>query len=513
MGTRFTRRRFLTALSAGAAYLALTNTVGCELSGRTSKLRSLGIPGISPLRTPKVWPLPGVSLAPPKGVWSFRSRPDLSPAAVEVMKQAHNDTAPGYIFVALKEGAGEHGPMIIDDLGRLVWFGKYRSARDFKVQRYKGRPVLTWWEGRVVHGHGVGEYALFDGSYREIARVRAGNGQRGDLHELLITPQDTALITSYEAVRMDLSAVGGREDGGVWDGIVQEVDIETGKILFEWRSLEHVRLEESYVKPPDDPDYLYDYFHINSIDVDHDDNLLISARNTWTVYKIDRESGEVIWRLDGKKSDFEMGPGTQSAFQHDARRHEDGTISVFDNGAGPRKVHDQSRAVVLRLDEEKIGAKLLREYTSPQERLSTSQGNMQLLPNSNVLVGWGSGPFVSEFSHEGELLFEARFPPDGESYRAFRFPWSGHPTDEPAVAVEQEPDDKVKLYASWNGATEVAIWEVLAGSRLDQLESLGSVSRNGFETAMLVQTPEPYVAARAKDPFGQVLGISAPVKL
>jgi hypothetical protein len=513
MGTRFTRRRFLTRLGACTAYFILTNTVGCELLERPSKLTALHIPGISPLRAPKVWPLPSVSPPPEEGLWAFRSRPDLSPAALEVTTtQAREDTAPGYVFVALKEGAGEHGPMIIDDVGQLVWFGKCRSARDFKLQYYHGRPVLTWWEGKVTAGHGVGEYVIFDDSYHEIARVRAGNGYRGDLHEFLITPEDTALLTAYAPTRTDLSPIGGPKDGMAWEGIVQEVDIETGEVIFEWHSLEHVGIEESYIEPPDDPDHLYDYFHINSIDVEPDGDLLLCARNTWGVYKVERESGEITWRLDGKKSDFDMSTGTQSAFQHDARRQRDGTITIFDNGAHP-KVHDRSRGIVVELDEEKMSAKLVREYTSPQKRLSTSQGNMQLLPNSNVLIGWGSGPFVSEFSHEGELLFEARFPPDGESYRAFRFPWSGHPTDEPAVAVEQGPDDKVKLYASWNGATEVTTWEVLAGPRPGRLQWVGSVPRDGFETSMLVQSFDPYVAVRAKDHFGQVLGSSAPVKL
>ena len=210
MGSRFTRRRFLTALGAGAAYLALTNTVGCELLERTSKLTSLRLPRLGPLRTPKVWPLPSVSSPPEEGAWAFLSRPDLSPAAVEVTTtQAHEDTAPGYIFAALKEGAGEHGPMIIDDQGHLVWFSNYRSARDFKMQYYKGRPVLTWWEGKVTAGHGVGEYVIFDASYRETSRVRAGNGYRGDLHEFLITPEDTALLVAYAPRRTDLSPIGG----------------------------------------------------------------------------------------------------------------------------------------------------------------------------------------------------------------------------------------------------------------------------------------------------------------
>jgi Arylsulfotransferase (ASST) len=514
MGSRVTRRRFLSALGVCAAYLALTNAAGCELQRRKrriSKPTQLHTARVSPLRAPKVWPLPSVSPMPPKGVWSFRSRDDLAPGAVEVTKRAQG-TSFGYIFVALKEGAGEHGPMIVDDLGQLVWFGKYGSARDFKMQYYQGRPVLTWWEGKVTAWHGVGEHVIFDDSYREIARIRAGNGQRGDLHELLITPEDTALLVAYAPKRTDLSPIGGPKEGMAWEGIVQEVDIQTGKVLFEWHSLEHVGIEESYFALPDDPDILYDYFHINSVDVEPDGNLLLCARNTWAVYKVERNSGEVLWRLGGKKSDFEMSPGTQSAYQHDARRQRDGTITIFDNGAHP-KVHDQSRGIVVELDEEKMSAKQLREYTSPIKGLATSQGNMQLLPNSNVFIGWGSQPFASEFSYDGELLMDLRLPPDGESYRAFRFPWSGHPTYEPAVAVEQGPDDKVILYASWNGATEVESWEVLAGPRPDQLEALGSVPRDGFETAMLAQTSHSYFAVRAKELSGQVLGISAAVKL
>jgi hypothetical protein len=363
-----------------------------------------------------------------------------------------------------------------------------------------------------VAGHGVGEYVIFDDSYRKIARVRAGNGYQGDLHEFLITPEDTALLTAYNPVPADLSAVGGSRLGAVWEGIAQEVDIESGEVLFEWHSLEHVGIEESYVQPPRDPAYPHDYFHINSIDVDRDGNLIVSARNTWGVYKIDRNTGAVVWRLGGKKGDFQMGEGTRTAFQHDARRHEDGTITIFDNGAHPR-VHDQSRAILVELDERKTSATLVRAYTSPERLICTSQGNAQLLPEGNVFVGWGSQPAISEFSYDGELLLIGRFPPDGESYRAFRSPWRGRPTDEPAVALERLSDEKVKLYASWNGATEVESWEVLAGPSPGQLESVGAVPRNGFETPMMMQTPHPYLAVRAKDHSGRVLGTSAPAKL
>jgi hypothetical protein len=143
--------------------------------------------------------------------------------------------------------------MIVDDQGQLVWFSKNRYATDFRVQTYQGEPVLTWWEGKVVAGHGVGEYVIFDDSYREINRVRAGNGYEGDLHEFYITPEDTALLTAYVPTQTDLSPISGPEDGAVWEGIAQELDIETGEVLFEWRSLDHVGVEETYREPPQDP--------------------------------------------------------------------------------------------------------------------------------------------------------------------------------------------------------------------------------------------------------------------
>jgi Arylsulfotransferase (ASST) len=281
-------------------------------------------------------------------------------------------------------------------------------------------------------------------------------------------------------------------------------------VLFEWHSLEHVGLEESYFRPPEPSGYGYDYFHINSIDIDHDNNLLVSARKTSTVYKIDRNSGEIIWRLGGKKSSFEMGPGTRTRYQHDARRQRDGTITIFDNGGA--NVAEQSRGIVVELDEEGMTATLVREYTHPERLLASTQANMQVLPNGNVFIGWGSKPFLSEFSSNGELLFDANVVWK-QSYRTFRFPWSGQPQEKPDVAAEPGPDNELTLHVSWNGATEVATWEALAGPDPGRLRPVGSPApRDGFETAIVVRTAEPYVGVRAQDRSGRVLGTSKAVK-
>ncbi|HKH11703.1 MAG TPA: arylsulfotransferase family protein [Rubrobacter sp.] len=493
MGQKITRRGFLVAAAAGTAGLALTGVAGC---GSTDPGRATA-----------------ASLRRPPEAWVFRSRPDLAAPTVRVIK-SRDGTSPGYIFLAPKKdpdetGPGVDGPMIVDDEGQPVWFhpappGK-PDAMGFKAQGYKGEPVLTWWEG-VHDGFGDGEYVILDDSYREVARVRAGNGYPGDHHEFLLTTRGTALITIYAETPMDLSPYGGPEDGRVMDGIVQEVDVETGEVLFEWHSLEHVDVGESFYEAPDNTENRFDYFHLNSVDVDRDENLLVSARRTSTVYKIDRESGEVLWRLGGKGSDFEMGEGTDFAYQHDARRQADGTITLFDN-YGPKDEEDRSRGVVLNVDEEAMKASLVREYFAPVGMpIADTQGNVQVLPDGNVFIGWGSEPYFSEYSHEGDLLFHAAFAPWGESYRAFRLPWSGRPDDDPTVTTAGGKKGKVTLYASWNGATELAAWQVFAGPGPEDLALVDSVPRHGFETVIEVETAEPYVGVRAEDRSGGPMG-------
>ncbi len=471
------------AAAGGAAWVALGGTLGCDPAPRVRAT---------------------AASAPAGRANSFRTRPDLHPPVIEVTTQAR-DTAPGYIFVAPKNGPDEAGPgqdgcMILDNDGQPVWLNllrnEYFDVMDFKAQSYKGEKVLTWWVGHHT-GYGQGVYVIADSSYRELKRLVAGNGLKGDHHEFLITPQDTALITIYNKVGMDLSSVGGPVDGTVLDGIVQELDIESGEVIFEWHSLKHVELSEPRITP-------YDHLHTNSIDIFDKDHLLISSRAKSTIFKLDRTTGEVVWRLGGERSDFEMGPGTRFALQHDARPHPDGTITIFDNGS-PSTV-EQSRGIVVEVDEDAMRATLVREYTHPDKLFSATQGSMQVLPNGNVFVGWGSSPAISEFNHDGELLFSASFPTEGETYRAFRFPWKGFPEDSPAIAAESGQGDEVTLYASWNGATEVASWQVLAGSGPEELEPIGSAPRKGFETVITANITEPYVGLQAKDASGKVLG-------
>jgi hypothetical protein len=438
---------------------------------------------------------------------SFRSRPDLAPPVVTVTASSPA-AASGDIFIAPKQDALEKGPEILDGAGRPVWFNPVPGqATDFRVQTYEGKRVLTWWQGppeAPVPGSGVGHGVIMDSSYRVIARVDAGFGtDTADLHEFQLTSRGTALLTVFRIVPANLSSVGGPADGKAVDGVVQEVDVATGKVLFTWHSIGHVALAESYAKPSNSS--AFDYFHVNSIEEEPNGNLLVSARNTHAVYEIDKRTGAVLWRLGGKKSTFRMGPGTSFAWQHDARRLDDGTITLFDDEAAPA-VGKESRGIQLRLDYAKRTATLVR--ADANGTLAGSQGSVQRLDNGDLFVGWGAVPRLSEFSSSGATVFDATFSTGDDSYRAYRFAWNTTPPTRPAIAVAA---DGHKVWASWNGATEVARWRVLGGTNATNLTPIEAVPRHGFETKATLFATKPFLAVEALDAQGRVLAQSAVV--
>ena len=408
-------------------------------------------------------------------------------------------------------GPGHRGVLILDDKGEPVWFRPTRpnTAMNFRTAVFKGQPVLTWWEGKADRGLGRGVHVIVDSTYREIARIPAGAGRQSDLHEFMLTPRGTAIITSYEVRTADLSSVGGPPDGKVIGGIVQEIAIPSARVLFAWRSLDHVAIEESQSPYRG---ISYDYFHINSVDVDADGHLLISARNTWAVYKVHSETGKVIWRLGGKRSDFEMGPGTAFAWQHDARHHDEGRlISIFDNSSAP-PVAKQSRALLIALDRRGRRATLVREYTHPRRLLAPFMGNAQMLPTGNLVVGWGGLPYVTEFRRDGGVHFDARLPAGGQNYRAFRLPWVGRPHQPPQL-VAHTASGRRRLYVSWNGATEIAAWRLEVGSRRGELEPAQTKPKKGFETSFPAPRRGTFVAAVALGSRGKILGRSKTIRL
>ena len=443
----------------------------------------------------------------------FVSRPDLRPPPIDVLTRAHG-TAPGYLFVSPERGVDQAGPLILDDDGQAVWFHPVSAHRvtSFRVQRYRGRPVLTWWSAEAKRGSGHnGVYVIADDHYRIIATLTAANGLAADLHEFLLTPRGTAVVTAYKKIPHDLSALGGSAHGAVWEGIVQEIDVATGRLLFEWDSIDHVAVGESYETLPKDPSKTYDYFHINAVDLLPNGNMLVSGRNTHAVYDVRRSDGAVLWRLGGKRSDFSFGSGARFAWQHDVRLHPGNMLTVFDNASEYAHRGHPSRALLLRLNERRSRATLVHSYRRRRPTLSTSEGSDQLLPDGHVLVGWGSMPFVTEFSREGRVLLDLRIGSFGaRSYRSFRFPWTGHPVTAPAVAVRRDRHGEI-VYASWNGATELKRWRVLAGPDRQHLSSVAEVRKAGFETAIRLGSRPHLVRVAALDARGHILRYSRAV--
>ncbi|MGA8363463.1 MAG: arylsulfotransferase family protein [Solirubrobacteraceae bacterium] len=446
----------------------------------------------------------------------FHSAPTLQPPVLAVTART-GGTTPGYLFTAPYSGPGPSGPEIFNDSGELVWFDPLAgeaAATNLQVQQYAGHPVLTWWQGYIPpQGFGEGEEMIYSNSYQQIGRVHAGNGYKADLHDFHITPQGTALLSVFDPIACNLSAVGGPSGGGVTDSVFQEIDMASGLVRREWHSLDHVGLSESYSNPEGvSTQWPFDFFHINSIDQLAGGTTLISARNTWALYELNTTTGQVGLRVGGKRSNVKLINGAATAFQHDASVQPNGTISLFDNGAVP-KVHPQSRAIFLSVNLHAHTDTLLARYEHPGGLSSGSQGSMQVMATGNVFVGWGSEPYFSEFNAGGQLLYDAHWHGSYQTYRAYRLPWAGTPAAPPAIAASAPSSNgPVNVYASWNGATEVTSWRVLAGPSPTQLTPVASAAKSGFETTIATPGPAAYVAAQALNSTGAVIGTSPTIK-
>jgi arylsulfotransferase ASST len=446
----------------------------------------------------------------------FHSVPGMVAPTVKVLSSS-SQQARGYIFAAPYSGPAQDGPMIFDNAGKLVWFKplpRGTEAANLQVQSFEGKPVLSWWQGYIPRqGFGEGEEIVVDSSYRKVMHVHAGNGYWVDLHDFHITSQNTALLTVFDPIACDLSSVHGPSNAAVTDGVWEEVDLKTGLVRRQWHSLDHVSLAHSYSSPTKSSMvWPFDYFHINTIGARQDGSFLISSRNTSALYLIDSNTEQVTLQIGGKNGNVRVGAGAATAYQHDAQELPNGLFSIFDNGGVPM-VHSQSRAIVVSLDPKARTLKLVKQYVHNKPLKSGSQGNVQLLENGDFFVGWGGVPYVSEYSASGKVVFDARLPHATETYRAYRFQWSATPAEPPAVAVgEQGASANTPVFASWNGATTVAKWQILAGPSPQQLSAVASASRTNFETKIEAPGEPAYLAVQALDSSGNVLGTSKTIE-
>jgi len=450
----------------------------------------------------------------PHAVQRYSSAPGLTPSTVRITTPAKPGAAPGDLFLAPYQGDGSPGPMITEQNGSLVWFHPLpagEQATNFQVQQYQGKPVLTWWQGRIIQvGFGEGEDVIYDNSYRHIASIRAGNGYQADLHEIRLTPQGTAWIDVFDPIHMNLSSVHGPAAGILTDSVVQEIDIKTGLVMWEWHTLGHIPLADSNNPVP--RSYPWDYAHLNSADPGSTGDVLVSVRNTWTLYDIDIHSGGFIWRLGGTQSSFKEGPGTRFYWQHDAEFQPGGLISVFDNGSDPPK-EKQSRGLLLRPDTAGHTVSLLKQFVNPTKTLlAESQGNTLSLPGGAWLLGYGRLPNFTELDASGHVLLDGTLGSNVQNFNTFLSPWSAHPASSPSLAVQSGAAGTLTVAASWNGASEVASWRVLAGASAAALAPVASAPKSGFQSTITVKPTPAYLAVQALDPTGAVLGTSHTIR-
>ncbi|GAA5068899.1 arylsulfotransferase family protein [Nocardia callitridis] len=349
--------------------------------------------------------------------------------------------APGYVYysngvsaAALVPGVAQAlaplpavaaANIVLDKAGHEVW--RYtpppgQDVSNFRTQTYQGKRVLTWWQGSTVAGHGSGADYIADEHGNIIEKISAPGISGSDVHEFRLTEDGRALITSYEEVSADLTAIGGPKDAKMFDTVASVVDVASKRVLLRWSAAEHVPLTDST-----EPGLLpgastYDPFHMNSIALDPHGDLVISLRNTSTVYDVDIETGEINWQLGGKRSSFALEPGVEFAFQHDAEFADPTTLRLFDNNSSGRTTLGLSDVQWIRLDVDAGRASLLRKQVHPANLTAYAMGNAQTLPNGNTLVGWGSAAHISEFTPSGQLVYDAALPLG--TYRAYLSEWA-----------------------------------------------------------------------------------------
>ena len=460
-----------------------------------------------------------------KGTWKFLSRPDLHPPKVAALKIGDlKKLAPGYFMVANFKNltvktpmVGQSGPLILDNRLQPVWFGPVPTnvlAMNLSAQRYNGKPVLSWWQG-VISPLGEtlsGTDVVYSQQYKRVAKLTGQDGWVISPHEMLISGH-TAWVTAYKDERADLSSVGGSATGLISDSAIQEYDLKTGKLLKTWDALDHIPLTDSYASLPASPTIAWDAYHVNSINSVGGGKYLVSMRNTWAAYLIDTKTGSVEWTLGGKHSSFKFASGASFQWQHDVQLHKGNVVSVFDDaccaiGATIGPPSGPTRGLVLKLNTTAKTVTQAAQYTRGKKFNAAFLGNTDLLPNGNVAIGWGSQPFFSELSNTGKVLLDVAFPNPDVNYRTYVQRWTAAPSRGPN-AVVRKGNHGALVFASWNGATQLAAWRVLAGSDAKHLAVVVSrQDKSGFETQIKLSSTYKAYKVQALDSKGHVLRTS-----
>lgn len=518
----------LVAAAAVTTFLFLRTPAQASASTRQRGLIAVGVAVLIAVFAALAFTVPGkgapIGAYTSHGADSYVSAPLLHPPTIVTSAPPATDRlASGYFLTAnfyhvvRPPIVGQSGPLVLDNNLQPVWFKPVSEdvvASNLSAQTYHGRPVLAWWQGVVTNAGTTesGEYVIVDRHYRKVATLRGRGGWILTLHSLVIDG-DHAWVTANRNMPRDLSAYGGTYNGTLIDSAVQEYDLGTGKLLRTWDALDHVPLGDSHSIPPTNG-FPWDAFHVNWISHAPGGKLLVSLRDTWAAYLVDPDAGRIEWTLGGKHSDFTFGPGAEFQWQHDVTLRPGSIVTMFDDHCCQARGADTwvdatapSRGLVLKLDRGARTATLVRQYGQDRRIAAAYMGNTQPLANGNVLVGWGSQPYFSEYDRSGQMLLDAVLPRPDIAYRVNRATWVGEPLDPPAAAARRE-GGRMTVYASWNGATSVSSWRVLAGADGSSLAEAATSPKTGFETVIPVPGAYRTFQVQALDEHGRVLGRS-----
>ncbi|KAF8849296.1 hypothetical protein BDZ45DRAFT_697679 [Acephala macrosclerotiorum] len=460
-------------------------------------------------------------------VQRYRSTDLVSPHVNVLQSSPECDSSLYTLLTPRGSSTSEPTGVILDHEGHLIWTSGWEGQQIYNllVQEYKGESYLTFWAGNdAVGGHGAGFYYMLDKHYNLFLKIGAAGGLDGDLHDFRLTENGTALMTVYQVINKDLSDLGKPWVGEIWDCLIQEVDIETGELIFQWRASDHYKVSDTLRDIGDDGGIgrAFDFFHMNSIAKDSKGNYLTSSRYMHSLTYVNGTDGEIIWIMGGKRNMFEDlsdGHATNFAYQHDARWSEEDTeVTMFDNGVDdPHPKIADTRGLRLQLDQERMTAEVVAEYKNPHHIHGISQGSFQTLPNGNAFMGYGNTAAFTEYSHNSTVLCDTHFGAESrfgagevQSYRVYKYAWHAWPETNPDVAIAEDDEGEWTFYVSWNGATEVREW-VLQGtdeSESDEWVDLERILKTEFETEFGIHSTYPrYMRVLALDSNFRILGV------
>ena len=382
---------------------------------------------------------------------------------------------------------GQTSLIILDNTGEPLYIqptpmGNFTG--NFLKQTVDGVDYLTYHVGAPTAGWTYGTNYVLDDSYTIVDSWTIDNGLGADEHDFLLLDNGNAIQMAYVTIPFDLSPYGGPVNGELIDIVIQEQDANKN-VVFEWHGIDHMPIEDSQIDLTTDR---VDYLHTNSIEVDVDGNLLLSQRHFSEITKINRQTGEIIWRMGGESNQFTFTNDIGFSFQHDVRQLENGNITMFDNGNLHSPPH--SRAIEYEVDETNMTVTRVWQYPEDQSQFSPFMANVQRLSNGNTLIGWGSIPKVTEVLSDRTVVFEA--VTEAVTYRAFRFPWSAFPAEPPRMSLQYGANlTEATIYAAWNGATDITGYEVYVGVTRNGMSLFTTAAKSGFETEIPLTGLDP----------------------